>query len=296
MSKTIRPLAAFKKDNSEIYKKLSTLSTASSLKAKENDFYFSYAAYSLGVESIKEILHPRQIDLINRIKNELSFTEEEKKNRIDRVKRGTQHLTKTEYDSFFFNERGEDVIKGTVSEIGRLLLYGWYYDIEDWAQEVALYIYKAYKKIEIAGEAFNDLEFKEAVKHIRENIGYYYHNEPELKLYILETFFNEKLQALLPEKPKELKSYEDTVESILEIRKNQKKKGIDYWINKTEDYEHYSFYLADILEEYNLEFLSFENYCKKEEEEAKDKYKNIEKLRADYKALYINNIDKIDLT
>jgi hypothetical protein len=102
--------------------------------------------------------------------------------------------------------------------------------------------------------------------------------------------------VLLPEKPKELKSYEDTVESILEIRKNQKKKGIDYWINKTEDFERYSFYLADILEEYNLEFLSFEDYHKKEDEEAKDWYKNIEKLRADYKALYINNIDKIDLT
>jgi hypothetical protein len=296
MSKTIRPLAAYKKENSEIYKKLSTLSKASSLKAKENDFYFFYAAYSLGVESIKEILHPTQIELINSIKNKLDLTEEEQEKEINFIKRGTQHLIKTEYNSFFFNEQGEDVNKGTVSEIGRLLLYGWYYNIYEWAQNVGMYIYKAYKKTESAGEAFNDLEFKDAVKYIRENIGYYYHNEPELKLYILETFFNEKLQALLPEKPKELQSYEETIDFILEIRKNQKKKGIDSWINEAENYERYSFYLADILEDYNLEFLSFEDYNTKEDEETKEWSKNIEKLKADYKAQYIDKVKKIDLT
>jgi hypothetical protein len=101
---------------------------------------------------------------------------------------------------------------------------------------------------------------------------------------------------MLPEKPKELQSHEEVIEFMIEIRNNQKKNGIDYWINKAEDYEGYYFYLADILEEYNLEFLSFEDYNKEEKQGITDYWKNIEKLKADYRDLYIDKVNKIELT
>jgi hypothetical protein len=257
MSGVIRPLAAYKKAHPELYSLLSSDIESTSKKGQENDIYFNYCMFNL---------------------------------------EATTFIKTTDIDTFFFTPKGAFINKGTVSEMGRLLLYGWYYDIQDWAQEIGMYIYKAYKKIESSGEVFNDLEFKDAVKHIRDNIRYYYNNKPELKLYILETFFNEKLQELLPEKPKELKSYENTIEFILQMRKNQKKNGIDYWINKAEDYEGYYFYLADILEEYNLEFLSFEDYNKEEKQGITDYWKNIEKLKADYRNLYIDKVNKIELT
>jgi hypothetical protein len=198
--------------------------------------------------------------------------------------------------NFFLTPNGDFTNKGTVSEIGRLLLYGWYYNIENWAQNVAMYIYKAYNKKIKSEDIFNDLEFKKAINHIRDNIAYYYNKEQELKLYILETFFNKKLQKILPEKPKSLKEHDNSVQFLLKIRENQKKKGIDYWINKTDDLEQYSYYLIDILEKYNLEFLSFEDYNKIEQLETEKYYKNIDNLRVEYKDSYINNINQIDLT
>lgn len=258
MSKIIRPLAAFKKTNPELYNLYARDSESTSKKAQENEIYFSYCLFNL---------------------EDTEFKKRE---------RGK--------DSFYFNAKGAYTNKGTVSEIGRLLLSGWYYNIEQWTQEVGKYIYRAYKKKESSGDPFNDLEFKEAVKHIRDNIGYYYNNKPELKLYILETFFNDKLQALLPEQPEELKSHNEIIETLLGIRKNQKKKGIDYWINKYESIDVYSYYLAEILEEYGIEFLSFDDWQLQEELDTDQYFKNIDRLEKEYKASYIDSISKISLT
>ena len=295
MSKVIRPLVAFKKANPEIYLRFWNLITATSKKAQENEFYFIYAYNYLGVETVKEILDPDQIKLIEYTK-EKNLTEDEIQKKIQDIKRATYHLTKYEFNSFFFNTKEEYTNIGTVSEIGRLLLYGWYYDIESWSKEIGGYIYKAYKKIESRGEAFNDLDFKEAVKHIRENIGYYYQNEPELKLYILKTFFNDKLQELLPEKPKELKTYERAVEFFKEIRKNQKAKGIDYWIRKADNLELYNIYLQDILEEIGVvNYLSFEDWEKERNQENEEYYNELNNLYKEYKKSILNDINRLNL-
>ena len=208
------------------------------------------------------------------------------------------NLDKRGKDSFFYNSEGMCTNKGTVSEIGRLLLYGWYHNIESWSKEIGGYIYNAYKKIESSGETFNDLDFKKAVKHIRENIIYYYQNEPELKLYILETFFNNKLQELLPEKPKELKEFDNAIEFLERLRIVERKKGIDYWINRAGEFETYILYLNSYLEEtikYNLEFLNFEDW-KKESKQNDNEYLNrVDKIDKNYKASYKDIIKKINL-
>jgi len=294
MKKTIRPLAAFKTVNPEIYKELSTLSQASSLKAKENDFYFFYAVYSLEVEKVKETLDPTQIRLIKHIKNKLNLTEEELEDEINSLKKATRHLIKREFNSFFYTEQGEPTNKGTVSELGRLLLYGWHYEVKEWTQEIGMYIYKAYKKKESKGEPFNDLDFKEAIKHIRENIGYYYNNAPELKLYILESFFKDQLEQLLPEKPLELQQFDDFVNFLTEMRGNQKKKGIDYWINEAESWQDYAYYLQELIEDnFGAEAPTFEQW--KKEQNSEEYTEEIQRLREEYKASYINKINLIDL-
>jgi hypothetical protein len=200
-----------------------------------------------------------------------------------------------ELDSFFFTTQGDFTNKGTVSEVGRLLLYGWYYNIEDWTKEIGIYIYNAYKKIESNKETFNDLDFAKAVKYIRENVGYYYQNKTELKLYILETFFNNEIQELLPQKPKELIEHDRLIEYIESLRVNQRKKGVDYWINKSEDLEYYLSYLEEILKNYNIDFLSFEDYINKQNINDNEYFDTIERLEKTYNTSKIVNEINISL-
>jgi hypothetical protein len=198
-------------------------------------------------------------------------------------------------DSFFWTTEGSFTNKVTVSEVGRLLLYGWYYNIEDWTKEIGIYIYNAYKKIENNKETFNDLDFAKAVKYIRENVKYYYQNKTELKLYILETFFNDEIQKLLPQKPKELIEHESAIKFGETIRIYQRKKGVDYWINKSEDFEGYSYYLEEILENYNIDFLSFEDYIKKQNIDNNEYFDTIKRLEETYNSSKIVNEINISL-
>jgi hypothetical protein len=199
-------------------------------------------------------------------------------------------------DSFFWTTEGKFTNKGTVSEVGRLLLYGWYYNLKDWTKEIGIYIYNAYKKTESNKETFNDLDFAKAVKYIRENIQYYYQNKTELKLYILKTFFNDAIQNLLPEKPKELIEHESVMKFGGLIRKVHRKKGVDYWINQSDDFENYAYYLEEILENYNIDFLSFEDYIKKEKINSNEYFDTIERLEETYNTSIINKIEPLELT
>ena len=199
-------------------------------------------------------------------------------------------------DSFFWTTEGSFTNKVTVSEVGRLLLYGWYYNIEDWTKEIGIYIYNAYKKIENNKETFNDLDFAKAVKYIRENITYYYQNKTELKLYILETFFNDEIQKLLPQKPKELIEHESTIKFGEKINNYRRKKGVDYWLDKSDDFENYSYYLEEILENYNIDFLSFEDYINKQNINDNEYFETINRLEKTYKTSIINKIEPLELT
>lgn len=297
MSKQIRPLAAYKRDNPEIYESIMGLIAEDlSAKGKENSFYFHYACKFMGVERMKETLHPSTIDLIERM--QIHYTENGKSKEhieevTDKIKRVHSHLTKIEYNSFFFTVTGEETNMGTVSEIGRFLLTGWFYNVQDWSKEISGYVYNAYKKIETSKDVFNDLDFQKAVKHIRENIRYYYNNSQELKLYILKTFFNDKLKTLLPAPPEKLSNHIEIIEFLTEVRKNNKAKGVDFWINKASENERYYFYLQEILENLGIDdFLSLDDYTKEQNAENDEYWNEINNLEKDY----YKTLSKVNLT
>lgn len=296
MKKQIRPLVAFKKANPEHYSTImGCVPDNLSAKAKENYFYFLYATVFMGVERIKDTFDPITIELIEYIKTTYSAegkSEEQIEQRIEQIKSGHSHRTTTEYNSFFFNSIGEETNMGTVSEIGRFLLTGWFYDVQEFSKEISGYVYNAYKKTEASGDVFNDLDFQKAVKHIRENIRYYYNNSQELKLYILKTFFNDKLKTLLPAPPDKLDRHIKAIDFLTEIRKNDKAKGVDFWINKASEYEGYYYYLQEILENCDIDHLSLDDYNKEQNKENDVYWNEIDNLEKDY----MNTLSTVNLT
>lgn len=149
MNKVIRPLSKWKKQNLEswenVYLPLIEDNAIESKKGVENEFYFIFCLLNL----------------------------EE-----------TDFRSKGEKDSFFFTSKGFHTNKVMVSEIGRIMLLGWYYNIEAWTKEIALCVYRAYKEREKNNETFNSIEVSRKLKHIRENLGYYYNNTSEANLLL----------------------------------------------------------------------------------------------------------------
>lgn len=149
MNKVIRPLSKWKKQNLErwknVYLPLIEDNAIESKKGVENEFYFFFCLLNL----------------------------EE-----------TDFRSRSEKDSFFFTSKGFHTNKVMVSEIGRIMLLGWYYNIEAWTNEIALCVYRAYKEREKNNETFNSIEVSRKLKHIRENIGYYYNNASEANLLL----------------------------------------------------------------------------------------------------------------
>ena len=253
MNKQIRPLAAYKKQNPRLCKtgfEFAKIIGESSAKGKENAWYW-FHGFS---EITRQFNESEKLALQTDFKNNFFWRTENKCNNV-----------------------------ATVSEMGRLLLTGWYYGIKDWTKEICKYVYRAYQKKAERGDQFNDLGFKEAVKKIRENIGYYYQNKDELKLFILKAFFNEDLKHLLPPPPKELQEHIEIIELLKEMRTNQAKKGVNYWIQRAEDYEGYAYYLQEILEEMRIcGYQSFENWKTERENEADEYLKPFIDLENDY--------------
>lgn len=256
MSKQIRPLRALKKHIGEDdFKRLYNIWTEGAVSKKDKENTF-YWMYSYSSLS----------------KNENNFFAE----------------------SFFWKNVEEKNNILTITELGRLLLTGLYYDINDYTKEVGEYIYRAYYKKLNAGESFNDLEYYETVKHIRENIGYYYNNQPEVKYFILESLFKKDLQELLPPPPEKLLKHNKAIEFFTEIRKNQRKVGIDAWINRAEDWEGYCYYLHKLLDSYNLPYLNFKDWKAEDSNKGDVNYwEEIEALKKDYRDAVLNNTKQL---
>ena len=240
MSKQIRPLSAYKKQNPEIYAMISELSKedTTSQKGRENNWYWWYASLEMKIDK----------------------------------------------DPFLFSPSGSKRNMGTVSEIGRLLLSGWYYGIMDWAQDVALFVYKSYHRKVERGEPFNDLEFKGAVKYIRDNMAYYYQNEVELKMYILETFFKDYVDHLLPEPPEDLKRHKEALNLLKEEHKNRLKKDKNWYIKNFEAVDGYCYYLSEILDSYSIPYLSLEDWEAEEAKEWRGYWERVEDAEKKYKS------------
>lgn len=276
MTKHIRPLTAFKKLNPEIYSDIfDSIPNDLSVKGKENEFYFLYACVYSGIKTKNVILDPAQISIIEGYKNKNNPTEKELEEFTGKVKIASYHLTKYEYNAFFYTNEGEPTNKLTISELGRLLLTGWHYGIKEYTQELLRYVERSYYKKVKENEAFNDLEIHSVVKHLRENIIYYYQNKDECKFYILDKLFNKTLKSILPPLPEKLKKHEELIDLLTEIRKNQIAKGIDFWINKADELENkvyeleaYADYLKEGIVSYGTgDFLTFDDYKKQIDEE-----------------------------
>lgn len=250
-NKHIRPLVSYKKCNPKIYDLLLNDSslpglTGQSKKEKENNSYYMYAWHFSGIKVIDETLSGSE-----------------------------------QYNPFFFDTSGS--IKAThktiVSELGRLLLTGWYYNIEDWTKEICGYVYNSYQTKK---ELFNEYKFTEVIKSIRENIGYYYHRPDELKLYILENFFKDELKKLLPEPPKELQDHDEAVKFLIEMDKNLLKKNKDYYKERTMYLEEYTMHLEELIESAGI--MVNENEFKEDYERQNTEYfKEIADMRQQYR-------------
>ena len=153
MTKHIRPLTAFKKLNPEIYSDIfDSIPNDLSVKGKENEFYFLYACVYSGIKTKNVILDPAQISIIEGYKNKNNPTEKELEEFTGKVKIASYHLTKYEYNAFFYTNEGEPTNKLTISELGRLLLTGWHYGIKEYTQELLRYVERSYYKKEKESE------------------------------------------------------------------------------------------------------------------------------------------------
>jgi hypothetical protein len=246
----IRPLISFKKCNPKLYNLLLKESLpgleGQSKKDQENNSYYIYAWHFSGIKSIDKTLSGYE-----------------------------------QYNPFFFDTSGSLKLthKTIVSELGRLLLTGWYYNIEDWAKEICGYVYNSYltKK-----EQFNEYKFTEVIKSIKENVGYYYHRPDELKLYILENFFKDELKKMLPEPPKKLQSHDEAVEFLMGMDKNLLKKNKNHYKERAMYLEDYTMYLEELIE--NAGMIVNEDEFKKDWERQNVEYcKEIADMRQQYR-------------
>lgn len=244
MKKHIRPLTAFKKANPLLYKILSYDLTSTSEKGKENEIYWNYAYWELNTNSNM----PKRPD-------EFYWKDYNNKNNI-----------------------------GTTTEMGRLLLTCWYYDIELFGKKICSYVYNSWRRKVNKNEKFNDLEFQKLVKHIRENLDYYYHNENELKLYILKNMFNDELQQYLPEPPEELKNYKKAIELITAQHKARIKKDKDWYVNNYAILEEYIDYLQEQLDGYGITYKDLNDFEKDRNEKNKEFHRHINQIQENYKS------------
>jgi hypothetical protein len=250
--KQIRPLTVYKRLNPELYKilQMGYESKGLSAKQRENEFYFMYCFNNSG------LYNPG-----------LSY--EDRKSTCE--------------CGFFWKDEENRNNKCTITEMGRLLLTGWYYGIEDFCKTVCQQLFNAWKYKQENSIEFNDLEFSEAVQHIRENIGYFYHHENDLKMYLLEHFFKEQMKPFLPEPPDELKTFTEVVDLLQGIKERNLKRDPDYYYKRCDDLENYVFYLEEILENYSIDHLDFEEYTAQEEEEGQKYFEKIGALEAEHK-------------
>lgn len=77
------------------------------------------------------------------------------------------------YPNFYWNSKGNHSNKGLKILIGQITILGWYYEVEDFANNIGANIIKLHSKE-------NDVYCKAAAKHIKNNFVYYYQNPLEL--------------------------------------------------------------------------------------------------------------------
>lgn len=240
----IRPLVAFKKENKKAYDFfIASMQPKGTKKSVENQFYWWYCYINLHNEICEK-------DILN---------------------------------PFFWNDAETFTNKGAVSELGRLLLYGWYFnndgETEKFTLQVVRWIYNAWLK-NVKG--FNDNKYRKFVKMIRDNFNYYYHNQKQVKIDLLKEFFNDELETYLPKKPKEIKEFEEVIEFVNKIKDNHLKKDKDFYYKRADKLEQYVFYLQEILDNYNIPYETEDEFSLVVDEEKDNWINDLQKKYDEY--------------
>jgi hypothetical protein len=260
--KGIRPLTSFKKENPDLYDRLVNFidggGSGYSKKQQENEIYWNYCFFTSGIV--------KRFDNVSEIINEPE--------------------PKDPSHKFFWKDAYTTNHKTLITEMGRLLLTGWYYNIEEFTKDICKNIYNGYLKANEKGKAFNEEEATKTLKNIRENIGYYYHNPDELKLYLLEIIFSEDVKKYLPEPPEEIKKHEWVVDVITSEKKRNLKQDKDYYYILSARQESYIEHLQEVLEEYGIVgYMSFEESKKKDEAKLDEYIEEVIKAHEQYDEL-----------
>lgn len=140
-----RPLKAYKKANKEYYNFINTnlIVEVGSKKTNENNFYYHFAIQKL-IEIDKNLSTPPETNEI-----------------------------------FFYKNREIAINKGAIIELGRLLILGWYYNLEDYAKELCLLIVKQYLENKKAKIKTDRLNLMNIIHYIKINIIYFSNNKLE---------------------------------------------------------------------------------------------------------------------
>lgn len=253
--KSIRPLTAFKKENPAIYDLFMDPlreGLKGSKKQQENEFYWNYCFYESGICNFEGKLYD-------------------------------EARTKEPSWQFFFKDEHTQNHKAIITELGRVLLAGWYYNIEEFTKDICGHVYHGYIKANENNKVFNEQEAAAAVKQIRNNIGYYYHNPEELKIYLLETMFPEEVKQYLPEAPEEVKRHEWIKEVIQNEKERNLKQDKDYYYKLANIQESYIEHLQELLEQYGIDFISLEEYRDQDRQELDQHIEKVEAVLNQYK-------------
>ena len=127
--------------------------------------------------------------------------------------------------NFLFNDKGQRANKAIAIAIGQLLLTAWYFNGNEFGIDLANQVHEIYEKKQQQGGKINSHEFVKVCDHLRANFQHYQHNPNKAKLTLIKN--------LLPNDADQ----DDALAFFIEIRTAQRKKGIDYWIEKYEDLE-----------------------------------------------------------
>lgn len=139
--------------------------------------------------------------------------------------------------SFFYGNENKRRNTCTATEIGQLLLTAWYFDAKEYGIELSSYIHNSWQKKQQQGGKFNDLEFAKVCSHLRANFQYYRQHPNNAKLAIIKQLFPNELNEALKPMPAELRHHYKVLAWFEDLRTAQRKKGINYWIEKYEDLE-----------------------------------------------------------
>jgi len=149
----IRPLTTYKKLNPDFYELVAETYKEKTLSAKqqENEFYYSYCYLESGLYPFNK-----------------SFEE----------------AKKTDEHKFFWKGPNTPNNKSIISELGRLLLVGWYYgeEVERFTKQICKDVFDAYQHRKLEGLKPRAGDFVSALKKIRENIVFCFQNDVEVRL------------------------------------------------------------------------------------------------------------------